>query len=272
MRDEFDEKASWWQKKGFYMASGLLLIGVIALGAIFYRQSDPGSNNEMLADIATEVPEQDSSEAAQANANVTPYPTNNAVNEAKSKTEIAKREAEQKAKEAKRKARQKAKEAKKAAQTALQKNKKAKQASAVVKHHFNEENGLIWPVKGDVLLKYSMDKTIYFKTLAQYKYNPGLFIGCKKGQDVKAAASGTVVKVEDNDDLGKTIKLDIGDSYSLLYGQINNIEVKEGDEVKVGQVIAKVAKPTKYYADEGTHLYFQVSEGKDTVDPLLLLK
>ena len=59
MRDEFDEKASWWQKKGFYMASGLLLIGVIALGAVFYRQNDPG-NSEMLADIATEVPEQES--------------------------------------------------------------------------------------------------------------------------------------------------------------------------------------------------------------------
>lgn len=268
MRDEFEEKASWWQKKGFYMASGLLLIGVIALGAVFYRQNDPG-NSEMLADIATEVPEQESEEIAQANANVTPYPTASATTEAEAKAELAKEEAKQKAKEARRKAKQKAKEAKEAAKI---KEQKSKETSAVVKHHFNEENGLLWPVKGDVLLKYSMDKTIYFKTLAQYKYNPGLFIGCKKGQDVKAAASGTVVKVENNDDYGKTIKLDIGDSYSLLYGQIKDVKVKEGDEVKVGQVVAKVAKPTKYYADEGTHLYFQVSDGKDTVDPLLLLQ
>ena len=78
--------------------------------------------------------------------------------------------------------------------------------------------------------------------------------------------------MENNDDYGKTIKLDIGDSYSLLYGQIKDVKVKEGDEVKVGQVITKVAKPTKYYADEGIHLYFQVSDGKDTVDPLLLLQ
>ena len=32
---------------------------------------------------------------------------------------------------------------------------------------FNEEDGLVWPIVGDVLINYSMDKTIYFPTLQQ---------------------------------------------------------------------------------------------------------
>ena len=39
---------------------------------------------------------------------------------------------------------------------------------------FSEDSNLVWPVNGTVLMSYSMDKTIYFSTLDQYKYNPAL--------------------------------------------------------------------------------------------------
>ena len=35
---------------------------------------------------------------------------------------------------------------------------------------------MLWPARGNVLLDYSMDSTIYFPTLEQYKCNPGLVI------------------------------------------------------------------------------------------------
>ena len=41
---------------------------------------------------------------------------------------------------------------------------------------FNGESILLWPVDGNVIMNYSMDKTVYFSTLDQYKYNPALII------------------------------------------------------------------------------------------------
>ena len=41
---------------------------------------------------------------------------------------------------------------------------------------FKEEDGLVWPIVGDVLINYSMDRTIYCPTLEQYKYNPAIVI------------------------------------------------------------------------------------------------
>ena len=42
--------------------------------------------------------------------------------------------------------------------------------------HFDPEDGMLWPMEGNVILNYSMDSTIYFATLDQYKYNPAVII------------------------------------------------------------------------------------------------
>ena len=46
----------------------------------------------------------------------------------------------------------------------------------------------MWPIVGDVLVNYSMDKTVYFPTLQQYKYNPAIVIAANKGDSITAAA------------------------------------------------------------------------------------
>ena len=42
--------------------------------------------------------------------------------------------------------------------------------------HFQPEKGVVWPIKGSVLLDYSMDSTIFFPTLQQYQYNPAMIL------------------------------------------------------------------------------------------------
>lgn len=39
--------------------------------------------------------------------------------------------------------------------------------------HFAATDTIGWPLEGDVILNYSMDRSVYFATLDQYKYNPG---------------------------------------------------------------------------------------------------
>ena len=139
---------------------------------------------------------------------------------------------------------------------------------------FNEEKGLLWPMKDnpDVIMKYSMDKGIFFQTLSQYKCNPAIIISGKVGQEVLSSADGFITKISDNEETGLTLTMEIGNDYSLTYGQLKDCTVDVGDMVKEGDIIGKVAKPTKYYVVEGSNLYFQVTEKDKTVDPLLLLR
>lgn len=61
---------------------------------------------------------------------------------------------------------------------------------------FSEESILEWPASGAVLINYSMDQTVYFSTLEQYKYNPALIIGGVTGENIGASAPGIVTNVE----------------------------------------------------------------------------
>lgn len=138
--------------------------------------------------------------------------------------------------------------------------------------HFDQETGLLWPVEGDILIEYSADKVVFFPTLSQFKTNPALIIGSEVGEDVKASANGVVKSIEKNDETGTTVTVAIGDDFRIVYGQLKDVSVSKGDEVSEGQVIGKIAKPTKYYSVEGANLYYQVKQNGETVNPLLLLR
>jgi len=140
---------------------------------------------------------------------------------------------------------------------------------------FQAEDGLLWPVKGEILKNYSMDHTIFFETLMQYKCNPAVIIDAEVGAEVKAAADGIVSKIDaDNEETGCTITMNIGDEYSVVYGQLDkdSVSLKVGDTVKEGTAIGTIADPTKYYSVEGSNLYFQVKEKDQSIDPTLLLR
>lgn len=137
---------------------------------------------------------------------------------------------------------------------------------------FSEENGLLWPAAGDVILNYSMDRGIYFKTLGQYRCNPAILIGAEEGAEVCSASAGVVTAIDENEETGVTLTMSIGDDYELVYGQLKDVQVAVGDEVTEGQTIASIDEPTKYYVSEGTHLYFKVLEDQEPVNPMLLLR
>ncbi len=59
---------------------------------------------------------------------------------------------------------------------------------------FNESSRLLWPVNGTIIMSYSMDKTVYFQTLDQYKYNPAVVISGAEGDQVLCGTTGVVVR------------------------------------------------------------------------------
>lgn len=137
---------------------------------------------------------------------------------------------------------------------------------------FHEEDGLIWPVTGEILLSYSMESAVYFKTLAQYKCNPALVIAAQEDTEVLSAGKCIVTEISENEETGVTMTATLGNGYEVVYGQLKEVTKKVGDTIEKGSVLGKIAKPTKYYVTEGANLYFQVLEDGETVDPLLLLE
>ncbi|HKM03315.1 MAG TPA: M23 family metallopeptidase [Lachnospiraceae bacterium] len=138
--------------------------------------------------------------------------------------------------------------------------------------NFSEDSTLKWPIVGNVLLNYSMNKTIYFATLEQYKYNPSIVIAATEGESIGAAINGIVTSIFSNEEIGNAIIMDIGNGYELTYGQLDQITVSEGSNVKTGDILGVVKAPTKYYSVEGCNVYFKLTKDGIPINPLSILE
>ena len=134
--------------------------------------------------------------------------------------------------------------------------------------NFGETGALGWPIEGNVIQMYSMDSTIYFPTLEQYKCSPGIALQAEVSAPVVAPANAMVLAVGSNEEIGNYITLDIGESYTVLCGQLKEIQAAEGQYLEKGQILGYVAEPTKYYSIEGSNVYLQLLKDGNPVDPL----
>ena len=100
-------------------------------------------------------------------------------------------------------------------------------------------------------MDYSMDRTVYFPTLNVYKCNPAVLLRAKIGDPVKAACAGTVKECFTGAETGDTVTVNLGNGYEAVYGQLQDV----------------MAAPTRYYKQEGTHLYFAMTKDGKPVDP-----
>ncbi len=235
----------FYKEKGFYISLICGIVCLAAFGAICMNVfSDDGKDQADVAIVETPMPAATEPPAATIPPKAEETTTDNVKSEVKKETP---------------------------APTAKAKTT-MKKTSVEDRLHFDQETGLLWPVEGDILIEYSTDKVVFFPTLSQFKTNPALIIGSKVGENVKASANGVVKSIEKNDETGTTVTIAIGDDFKVIYGQLKDVSVSKGDEVSEGQVIGKIAKPTKYYSVEGANLYYQVKQKNETVNPLVLLR
>ena len=156
-------------------------------------------------------------------------------------------------------------------ETASQENgekEEAVQSTSSQTPSFTSISKLLWPVDGNVLLSFSMDKTVYFSTLDQYKYNPAMVISGAEGDQVIASAPGIVKSIDVTAETGTTVNVDLGNGYELFYGQLKEVPVKAGDYVDAKTVLGYVGQPTKYYSVEGCNVYFEMRKDGQPVNPM----
>ena len=182
--------------------------------------------------------------------------------------ERRKKEIEQAKKdEAARKAREKAEKAKKD----KKKDKKAEKPTKTVEKPKVVVTQAVkgprcTPMKGEVISNYGLQEHPVLHIMTR---NLGVEIRGKRGDAVRAAAAGTVVMVGEIDGRGPSVIIEHdGGTYSV-YGHLKSIRVQEGKEVRNCEEIGEVGDVASL---NGIKLYFQVSEGTQTVDPLEWLK
>lgn len=144
----------------------------------------------------------------------------------------------------------------------------AQTAGTNISVNFTENSHMLWPVDGNLLMGYSMDQTVYFSTLDQYKYNPAMIIAGAEGDQVIAGAAGVVKSIDNTAQTGLTVNIDLGNGYEVLYGQLKDIPLNVGDYVAANTVVGYVAQPSKYYVAEGCNVYFEMRKDGQAIDPL----
>ena len=147
-------------------------------------------------------------------------------------------------------------------------NETAETGAGVNALHFDPEDGMLWPMEGNVIINYSMDSTVYFPTLDQYKYNPAVIIAGEVNDKVYAVAKGQIKSIENDEVTGCTVTVDLGDGYEAVYGQLKELNFAKGDYVEAGHVLGYVGEPTKYFTVEGSNLYFELDKDGTPVDPV----
>ncbi len=121
----------------------------------------------------------------------------------------------------------------------------------------NGTGRLLWPTNG---------------LITQYPiwYHLAFDIANPSGPGVMAADTGTVVLVEYlRYGYGQHIIIDHGNSFSTLYGHLQEIYVKAGDNVSRGQVIGRMGSTGR---STGTHLHFETRIGGVAVNPAAYFK
>ena len=100
------------------------------------------------------------------------------------------------------------------------------------------------------------------------KYHTGIDIAAEQGTNIIAATSGKVVLASSTGAYGNHLKIEVEDII-ILYAHCLSLEVKEGDEIKQGQVIAKVGSTGN---STGPHLHFEIRKDGRYVNPDLILE
>jgi len=118
-----------------------------------------------------------------------------------------------------------------------------------------------WPVRGRVITAYGA------KTNG--KQNDGINVAVPEGTPVKAAEDGVVAYAGNElKGYGNLVLVRHANGYVTAYAHASELEVKRGDTIKRGQVIAKSGQT----GDVGSpQLHFEIRKGSSPVDPLRFL-
>ncbi|WMJ82631.1 peptidoglycan DD-metalloendopeptidase family protein [Oscillospiraceae bacterium LTW-04] len=130
---------------------------------------------------------------------------------------------------------------------------------------------LTMPIEGEVFTPYSNGELVKSETLGDWRTHNGVDIAAEQGAAVKAAAKGKVTAVRSDALWGYVVEITHSNGVVTNYcGLAKQLSVKEGDSVKLGQVVGLVG----YIPAESlmpSHLHFECKQNGKFIDPMSVM-
>jgi murein DD-endopeptidase MepM/ murein hydrolase activator NlpD len=119
------------------------------------------------------------------------------------------------------------------------------------------QGGLAWPLEAGIVSSEFGQRW--------GKQHAGIDIAADVGEPVHAAAPGVAIYVGHGlEGYGNVVILRHDDNLTTLYAHNSHLEVKQGDTIKQGTVIAKVGSTGH---STGPHLHFEIRVGEKPINP-----
>jgi len=119
-----------------------------------------------------------------------------------------------------------------------------------------------WPVrKGWISSRYGERNDPFTGEREQHL---GLDFAGTRGSEVLSVASGVVISAANRIGYGSTVEIDHGNGYQTRYAHNHELQVKAGDHVTAGQVIALMGDTGRASAP---HVHFEVLRNGSRIDP-----
>jgi len=114
-----------------------------------------------------------------------------------------------------------------------------------------------WPLRGPIVEPFKAGT------------NDGIDIGVHPGEAVHAAADGVCIAAgEEMQTYGKLVVLRHDGGYVTVYADNSELEVKEGDKVRRGQIVAKSGQSG---GAPSPRLHFELRKDGQAIDPIKFL-
>lgn len=123
-----------------------------------------------------------------------------------------------------------------------------------------------WPVVGQISSQFGWRRSPFGRRRV---FHAGLDIRAPKGRAITAAADGRVVHSGWMSGYGNTIVITHPNGMTTLYGHCSSLVAQKGQNIKTGQLIARVGSTGR---STGNHLHFEVRVKSVAQNPLKYLR
>ncbi|MBQ2445746.1 MAG: M23 family metallopeptidase [Oscillospiraceae bacterium] len=128
------------------------------------------------------------------------------------------------------------------------------------------------PVSGQILTEAAVDHLAYNPTTRDWRTHEGMDLAAELGQDVFAAAEGTVYSIYEDEQFGMTVVLRHWDGYSTHYSNLSeDVAVSVGQTLAAGEKLGTVGQSAPVERAAEPHVHFAVYLENSPVDPSTLL-
>lgn len=124
------------------------------------------------------------------------------------------------------------------------------------------------PVTGELVVSFAADRLAYNETTRDWRTHEGIDLAASEGENVLAAANGTVYSIYEDESLGMTVVVQHEGGYTTHYSNLaEQVSVNVGDRLQAGDPIGTVGHTAGIETATVAHIHFALYENNIPLDP-----